>query len=179
VDKRIFRRPSINFEIKIKDYEPQKIASIRAKTTLDKVPSKVVQLLDETSAYLDSIDVSKTGSPFSIYYEVGSFLVDLEVGYPVSEDIEGNERVKQNLIPGGKCAVAEFIGPHQDIVNAHRAVHAWMHENEIKASGEPAREVFLTDLREIEINGECVAQSVWPVIHESRAEKRRQKRTTQ
>lgn len=141
------------------------------------MPSKVAQLLQETASYLDSVGIRPAGNPFSIYYEVGSFLVDLEAGYPISDDIEGNDRVKQNLIPGGKCAVAKYIGPHQDIANAHRAVHAWMHDNEIKASGEPAREVFITDLGKVEINSECVAQSVWPIIHESRAEKRRQKKT--
>ena len=123
--------------------------------------------------------IKAVGDPFSIYYEVGSFLVDLEVGYPIAEDILGNDRVKQNSIEGGKCAVANYVGPHKNIANAHRAVHAWMHDHDVKASGQPAREVFNTDLLGIELDSDCVAQSVWPVIHESRAEKRRHRKDSQ
>ena len=166
----------MDFEINIQEFKTQKTAGVRAKTTLDKVPAKVILLLHETTDYLDSIGVRAAGNPFSIYYEVGSFLVDLEVGYPILEDIVGNDRVKQNVIDGGKCAVANYVGPHKDIANAHRAVHSWMHDHDIKASGQPAREIFITDLREVDPDSDCTAQSVWPVIHESRAEKRRQKK---
>ena len=117
-----------------------------------------------------------TGPGFGVYYEVGAFLVDVEVGYPVDVDVEGNGRVQPNSLPGGKCAVAFYKGPHEQIADAHRAVHTWMHTNDVQASGEPAREVYLTDLRGIEEGEECEAESVWPIIHETRAERRRQQR---
>ena len=162
--------------IQIRECKPQKIAAIRAKTTINKVTPKVVQLLQETADYLESIGVEPTGPGFGVYYEVGAFLVDVEVGYPVDVDVEGNGRVQPNSIPGGKCAVAQYNGPHEQIADAHRAVHSWMHNNDVQASGEPAREVYLTDLREIGEGEACMAESVWPIIHETRAERRRQQR---
>lgn len=165
-----------DFEIKLRDYKPQRIASIRAKTTIDKVTSKVSQLLQETSDYLDGLGVSPAGAGLAVYYEVGSFLVDVEVGFPINVEVPGNDRVQQNDLPGGKCAVALFQGPHADIADAHRAVHSWMHEHDIKSTGDPTREVYLTDLRNVPDGGDCEAESVWPVVHETRAEKRRQMR---
>ena len=166
----------MDFGIQIRDCKPQKIAAIRAKTTINKVTPKVVQLLQETADYLESVGVQPTGPGFGVYYEVGAFLVDVEVGYPVDVEVEGNGRVAPNSLPGGKCAIAHYKGPHEQIAEAHRAVHSWMHANDVQASGEPAREVYLTDLREVGEGGECEAESVWPIIHETRAERRRQQR---
>ena len=106
-----------DFEIKLRDYKPQRIASIRAKTTIDKVTSKVSQLLQETSDYLDGLGVSPAGAGLAVYYEVGSFLVDVEVGFPIIVEVPGNDRVQQNDLPGGKCAVALFQGPPADIAS--------------------------------------------------------------
>ena len=166
----------MDFGIEIREYKPQRIASVRAKTTINKVTSKVTQLLQETADYLQSIGVEPTGPGIGVYYEVGTFLVDVEVGYPVDVEVEGNERVQANELPGGKCAVATYKGPHEEIADAHRAVHSWMHDNDIKATGEPAREVYLTDLRDLGEGDECRAESVWPIVHETRAERRRQQR---
>jgi effector-binding domain-containing protein len=166
----------MDFGIQIRDCKPQKIAAIRAKTTINKVTPKVVQLLQETADYLESVGVEPTGPGFGVYYEVGAFLVDVEVGYPVDVDVEGNGRVLPNSLPGGKCAVAHYKGPHEQIAEAHRAVHTWMHSNDVQASGEPAREIYLTDLRGIDEGDDCEAESVWPIIHETRAERRRQQR---
>lgn len=166
----------MDFGIQIREIKPQKIAAIRAKTTINKVTPKVVQLLQETADYLESVGVQPTGPGFGVYYEVGAFLVDVEVGYPVDVEVEGNGRVLPNALHGGKCAVAHYSGPHEQIAEAHRAVHTWMHANDVQASGEPAREVYLTDLRGIGEGETCEAESVWPIIHETRAERRRQQR---
>ncbi len=141
----------MDYEIKIKDYKPQRSASIRVKTTLPQVTSKVVQLLTETNDFLASAGIERTGPGFAIYYEVGTFLVDLEVGYPVGTetDIEETDRVKRSELPGGKAAVTLHKGPHAEMPAAHRAVHSWMSEHDVESTGGPTIEVFLTDLREL------------------------------
>ena len=165
------------YDITVKDIKAQKVAAVRAKTTINKVTEKVTQLLNETKDYLDSVGVKPTGPGFAVYYEVGAVVVDVEVGYPIGVEVEGNDRVKFGELPATKAAVASYAGPHQEIPEAHRAVHMWMHEQDVKASELPAREVFLTDLRELEPGAECKAESVWPIMTQpSRAERRREAR---
>ena len=168
----------MEYEVKIRDYKPQRTASIRVKTTLPQVTSKVTQLLVEIHDFLESAGIEATGSGFAVYYDVGAFLVDVEVGYPVDAEIEGNDRVHPGELPGGKAAVALHKGPHVEMPAAHRAVHGWMGERGIESTGEPTRETFLTDLREIGEGGECEAESVWPAVVVTRADRRRQKRTS-
>ena len=167
----------MDYEVTIKSYRPQQMAAIRAKTTLPQVPSKVVQLLNETSDYLQSVSVEPTGPGFAVYYEVGSFLVDLEVGYPVGQEVEGNDRGHAGKLPGGKAAVTLHKGPHPQMPAAHRAVQAWMREHEVDYVRQ-AREVFLSDLRELSESDECKTESVWPIDIETRADRRRKNRAS-
>src|SRR5690606_36471491 len=141
----IKRCATMGYEIKTKDIPEQRIASIRVKTTLNKVPEKTRQLLAETREYLKAKGIEPAGNPIAIYYEVGSFLVNFEVGYPVDVEVEGNERVQANTVPAGRVAYTVYEGPHIDIPDAHRAVHTWLHENSVKTTGDPAREVFRSE----------------------------------
>ena len=165
------------YDITTRDIKQQRYAGVRAKTTINKVTEKVTQLLNETAEYLDSQGVKPTGPGFAVYYEVGAVVVDVEVGYPIDLAVEGNDRVKCGELPAVKAAVTTYVGPHKDMPEAHRAVHMWMHEKDVKASEQPAREVFVTDLRELEPGAECRAESVWPIMTQpSRAERRREQR---
>ena len=162
------------YDVEIREFKPQRMAAVRAKTTINKVTEKVVQLLGETAEYLQSQGVEPTGPGFGVYYEVGSVVVDVEAGYPVDVKVKGNDRVHAGELPAVKAAVASYEGPHGKMPEAHRAVHGWMHENDVKASGEPPREIYLTDLRGLAEGQDCTAESVWPVeVEPSRAERRR------
>ena len=168
------------YDIKIKEVQPQLYAGVRAKTTINKVTEKVTQLLGETADYLETQGVKPAGPGFAVYYEVGAVVVDVEVGYPIDKEVKETDRVKCAELPGVKAAVTTYTGPHKEMPDAHRAVHMWMHENDVKASEQPAREVFLTDLRELEAGAECNAESVWPIIAQpTRAERRREQRDAQ
>ena len=168
----------MDYEIRIKDYQPHRAASIRVKTTLPQVPAKVLQLLSETNDFLASAGIKPAGAGFAIYYEVGSFLVDVEVGYQVDAEVEAGDRVQPSELPGGKCAMTRYKGPHAGIPAAHRAVQIWMRENEVESTGGPACEIFLTDLRELGEGEDCEAESVWPVVVTTRADRRREQRAT-
>lgn len=168
----------MDYTIKIKEFPDQLTASIRVKTTLDKVSAKVSQLLGEAEEYLAAEGVKATGPGFGIYYEVGAFLVDVEVGYPVGEAITGNDRVKPGTLNAIKAATCLHNGLHRDMPEAHRAVHAWMHDHEVEASGEPAREVYLSDLSSLSEQDQSETESVWPVTMETRAERRRKSRAS-
>ena len=167
----------MDYDVTIKNYRPQQMAAIRVKTTLPQVTSKVIQLLNETSDYLKSVSVEPTGPGFAVYYEVGSFLVDLEAGYPVGQEVEGNDRVHAGELPGGKAAITLHNGPHPQMPAAHRAVQIWMREHEVDFVA-PPREVFLSDLRELSESDECETESVWPIDIETRADRRRKKRAS-
>ena len=168
----------MDYDVTIKDLKPQFFAAVRAKTTINKVTEKVVQLLGETADYLKEQGIEPTGPGFGVYYEVGAVVVDVEVGYPVDVEVEGNERVHSGTLPEVKAAITTYQGPHNNMPEAHRAVHMWMHENNVEAAVHPAREVYLTDLRDLPEGADCTAESVWPVtVEPSRAERRREKRT--
>ncbi len=157
-------KQTLDYVFAIRAYEPRKTAAIRVKTTMDKVTPKVTQLLNETAEYLQSQGIAPAGHGFGIYYEVGThgFLVDVEVGYPVDLEIPGNDRVHPGSLPGGKAVVVAYKGPHAKIGVAHQAAQTWMSERDIEFI-DVARESFLTDLRGLGEDEDCVAESIWPI----------------
>ena len=164
------------YDIVTKEIKGHRYAAVRAKTTLNKVTEKVIQLLGETADYLETQGIKPTGPGFGVYYEVGNIVVDVEVGYPIDEEIEGNDRVRGGELPAVTALVTTYEGPHKEIPEAHRAVQMWMHDNDILGS-EPAREIYLTDLRDLADGQDCKAESVWPIeVRPSRAERRREAR---
>jgi len=165
----------MGYDIVTKEIKAQKYAAIRAKTTINKVTEKVTQLLAETADYLESQDIKPTGPGFGVYYEVGTVVVDVQVGYPIDQEIAGNDRVLGGELPAVTAAITTYEGPHKEMPDAHRAVHVWMHENDVKASEQPAREIYITDLCELTSGQDCTAESVWPIeVKPSRAERRRE-----
>jgi effector-binding domain-containing protein len=152
----------------IRLFEPQHTASVRVKTTLNKMTPKVTQLLNETAEFLQSQGISPMGPGFGIYHEVGrhGFLVDVEVGYPVDLAIVGNGRVLPGSLPGGKAVVVAYKGPHGNIAAAHQAAQSWMARHGIDFVA-AAREVFLTDLRRIDEGEVCEAEAIWPIAAET------------
>mgnify|MGYP006166550157 FL=1 len=50
----------------IRQFKPRNTAAIRVKTTLDKMTPKVIQLLNETAAYLESQGVAPAGPGIGI-----------------------------------------------------------------------------------------------------------------
>jgi effector-binding domain-containing protein len=167
------------YEVVVKDIKEMTVATVRAKTTLNKVAEKAKQLMAEVGEYLDAQGIKPTGLGFGVYYETGAVVVDMEVGYPVDTVVEGTDRVKSNTLPAVKAATTIYEGPHQAMPEAHRAVHGWMHDHDVPAAEAPAREVFITDLRELADGEDCKAESQWPVnMPPSRAERRREARSS-
>jgi len=148
----------------IREFAPRTTATVRVKTTLNKVTPKVIQLLNETAEYLGAQGVSPSGPGFGIYHEVGrhGFLVDVEVGYPVDVEIVGNDRIRPGTLPGGKATVVTYKGPHAKIAAAHQAAQSWMAKQGIEFVA-AAREEFLTDLRHLADGEVCEAEAVWPI----------------
>ncbi len=80
---------------------------------------------------------------------------------------------KSDAKDGANVMVATVV----HLFDSSKSVHTWMHENNVNAAEEPAREVYLTDLRELKEGEDCKAESVWPVeVPPSRAERRRANR---
>ena len=82
--------------------------------------------------------ISPMGSMFSYHFRMDPDMFDFEVGVPVAEPVEPNERVVPSSLPACTVARTSYIGPYEGLSKAWTEFNAW-----IKAQGhEPAANMW-------------------------------------
>jgi AraC family transcriptional regulator len=133
---------SVDYDIEIKDVEPQPIVSIRQETTPAGLGAAFRELLPVVHEYLQKRGVEPSGPSFGIYHVYETERVDFEAGFPVAEPVEGEGRIEAGEFPGGRAAVVVHEGPYDTIGAAHEALDAFVHER--GTHGGSPREVYRT-----------------------------------
>lgn len=133
---------TVDYEIERRTVEPQPVLSVRGPTTPDDVPSAIAERTRAVWQHMQGIGVQPAGPPFTRYHEVGDDgEVDLEVGFPVPEALEGGGEVEAGRLPGGEVIVTVHHGPYDGLVRAGAALDRWLEENGREARG-PNWEVY-------------------------------------
>ncbi len=128
-----------DYEIIIKNVEPQLVASIR--DTLPTYPH-VGHLFDELYTYLQSYGDGGLG--VAIWHDEGYRGADIdgEAAAYIKHRVPENERVKVYELPGAQMASVVHHGPYNTFNLAYNAILKWIEANGYKIAG-PNREVYL------------------------------------
>jgi effector-binding domain-containing protein len=132
----------VDYDIEVKDLEPQPIVAIRQETTAKGLGAAFRELIPVVWRYLEKHGVQPSGPSFGIFHAYEPEHVDVQAGFPVAEAVEGEGRIETGELPGGRAAVAWHIGPYDTIGNAHDALDAFIHER--GDHGGSPREVYWT-----------------------------------
>jgi effector-binding domain-containing protein len=133
----------MGYEIEIKDLEERYVATIRVRTTPNRIGPTYRELVSEVYAQLAEAAVQPPNPPFAIYHSYGEDGVDMEVGLPLPEPIPTEGRVVGRELQATLAAVTWHHGSYDTIGEAHRALERWM-EKEGRAPNGPPWEVYWT-----------------------------------
>ncbi|HWV23379.1 MAG TPA: GyrI-like domain-containing protein [Thermomicrobiales bacterium] len=89
---------------------------------------KTIPLVPEIAQWLGKRGVEPAGAPFYRYLTIGDMqkdAFDLEIGWPVVEAMEGDERVRAGVIPGGVYATSIHTGHPDSLVGTCAGLLAW------------------------------------------------------
>jgi len=150
------------YEIEVKDLEERYVATIRVKTTPDRIGDTFRELLPEVMAQLNEASVHPSNPPFGIYHTYSKDEVDLEAGVPIPHPIPTAGRVAGRQLPATRAAVTWHIGPYTTIGQAFRAVEAWIAEQGKEATG-PPWEVYWTGPAEQEDSARWRTEVGYPI----------------
>jgi effector-binding domain-containing protein len=128
-------------DIEVKELPPQRVVSIRERTTAKGLGAAMRALYPVLTAYLEKQGARPAGPPFAVYHTYAEDDVDFETGYPVAAPVEGEGRIRVGELPGGPAAVARHVGPYTTIGRVHDALEAFVMEQGRERSGAP-REVY-------------------------------------
>jgi effector-binding domain-containing protein len=118
--------------------------SIRTRTSVGDLPEVLAKAFGTIAGYLGEIGDEPAGPPFTAYYNMDMQDLDVEIGFPVSNQLPGREEISAGEIPGGKYATCLYTGPYKDIEPAYTALSEWIKAQGYEATG-AAYELYLND----------------------------------
>ncbi|MBP1745279.1 MAG: transcription activator, effector binding protein [Firmicutes bacterium] len=125
------------FEISLQEKKAQPVIFIRTKTQIDMLP----KLLEETSVkikrYLKEAGVMGTDVLYTRYHDgqqIGNDL-DVEIGMPISQEVQGIGELRGSVIPAGKYVVATYTGDPDELEKTYDGILKWIDEADLKPSG--------------------------------------------
>jgi effector-binding domain-containing protein len=94
--------------------------------------------------YLGELGACPAGPPFVAYYNEDMQDLDIEIGFPVAQELAARGDIQPGEIPGGKVATCLYTGPYSGIALAYEALSQWMNQNSYQPTG-VAYEIYLSD----------------------------------
>ncbi len=131
--------------------------AIRIAGRADQIATAFDKTFPELFGWLAEHGVAPAGPPFAnyiVYEPDGVFEVD--VCAPVAGDMEGDERVRRDLLPAGRYAVVVHRGAYRattrrwegrDLISAQNWFHAWGFRERVPWVGESTDEGFAWEAR--------------------------------
>lgn len=132
----------MDFDIELKELQRQETVSIRDKVARSRLDEVLATMLPRLKDYLEQQKMQPAGQPFVRYYSsrtVERVNVDVEVGVPLSQALEGGDgNIVPGYLPGGQALVTRYEGPYAGVAQAYEALEAWIEDNDAyEAAGAP------------------------------------------
>lgn len=116
----------------IDEREEQPYAGIRTQVKMSELSRAVPELTAELCDWLGERGIGQAGSSFIRYHVINmENLLDVEMGVPVKNAIEGDDRVKAGAIPAGRYASLVYTGVENGI-QGNAALLGWGEEQGLK-----------------------------------------------
>lgn len=95
---------------------------------MDPAIQEVIKVITDQGA-------SITGPMFSYHHRRPSDTFDFEIGFPVSQPVKEQMRVKNSSLPAGKVVRVVHEGPYEQLGEAWGELQRWVRERKLPESG--------------------------------------------
>jgi effector-binding domain-containing protein len=137
----------MDFQCEIKEQTMQPTLTVRTRTPIDELPQLLGESYGKIGAYLAELGEGPAGAPFAAYFNMDMLNLDVEIGFPVSKQIQGKGDIQASQVPGGKQGVALHTGRYGDITPAYDALTEFVKEQGFEPTG-VSYEFYLNDPEE-------------------------------
>lgn len=131
-------------QFELRDRQPQPTLVIRTRASVQDMPQVLGQAWGAIMHYAGPTGHQPSGAPFVAYHNMDMQDLDLEIGFPFAQKLEGEGEVLAGEIPGGKAAGCLHVGPYDQLRAAYEALGKWMEANGYTPRG-VAYESYLND----------------------------------
>jgi effector-binding domain-containing protein len=131
------------FEISLQEKKAQPVVFIRAKVQIDMLPKLLEETDEKIKRYLKDIGVKATDTLYTRYHNAlpgidvidVNEVIDVEIGVPVSTEVQGNSELKSSIVPAGRYVTAMYKGDPDELETAYEGILKWIYEADLKPAG--------------------------------------------
>lgn len=126
--------------------EKQLVLSVRTRASFQELSNVIGIEYRKIYAYMLEVGAAPSGAPFVGYFNMDMDMddLDVEIGFPVTEEVLGKEEIKASEIPEGKYATMIYTGPYGEMKSAYKKLSEWMDLHQIEPNY-LAYEIYLND----------------------------------
>ncbi|PKM50913.1 MAG: AraC family transcriptional regulator [Firmicutes bacterium HGW-Firmicutes-7] len=125
----------MNYEIILGEQQKQNVLSIRTKTKLEELPTIIGEAYGKIMQYLNELGLTPNEAPFTAYYNLDMTDLDVEMGFPVANQLQGKDDIKATIISAGRCISCMHKGPYSQMEAPYMEMEKWLQENGYEATG--------------------------------------------
>jgi effector-binding domain-containing protein len=134
----------MSYNCELLERSAQPVLSIRTHVAVQNLPQMLGQSYGAIAQYLGQMGQQPAGAPFVAYYNMDMQNLDVEIGFPVADQLSGKDEILLSEIPGGKLLACLHTGPYEKSTAAYEAMQNWLDANGCEATG-VAYEFYLND----------------------------------
>jgi effector-binding domain-containing protein len=125
------------YEIEDRELPARHTAVARATTVPAGIGPTYQRLIAAVRSFLASAGVEPDGPAFGRYLEYRPDFVDMEVGVPVAEPVDGSAEVSGGELPAGRGVSTWHIGAYTTLSAAYKALEEYVVSEGLEATGAP------------------------------------------
>jgi len=134
------------FEISLQEKKAQPVVFIRTKVQIDMLPKLLEETDEKIKRYLKDTGIKATDTLYTRYHNAlpgidvngvndVNDIIDLEIGVPVSTEVQGNSELKSSVVPAGRYVTAMYKGDPDELETAYEGILKWIYEADLKPAG--------------------------------------------
>ncbi len=142
-------------EPRIEHRDAQPYAAIKSLATMQELGTVLPGFIPEVAGWLAQRGTAPSGAPFFKYNVIDmERQLEVEVGWPITSSLDGDERVLVGVLPAGRYAVALHHGHPDGLIDAVAALLNWAENQGLVWDSAPGPagdrwgcrlEIYLTD----------------------------------
>jgi AraC family transcriptional regulator len=147
---------------KLEDVPPLRVAVIAAHVPVDRMFAHVPTTISRVGGWLERKDVPCTGNALILHLGIVDDALDVEVGFPIGEAVDGDEVVSVRMYPGARAAVLEHRGPYEELPRLYGPLEEWIRDQGLTPAT-PIREQYVKNPFDTTDPEEWVTRISWPL----------------
>jgi len=125
----------MSFIFQIVDTEKQPVLSVQTTTSVANIPNVVGEVFGRVATHIAASGKEPLGPAFIAYHNMDMENLQMEIGFPIDEEIEGKADIVLSYIPAGKKAVGFHKGSYSELGPFYEKMGSWIAQKGYEPTG--------------------------------------------